>query len=51
VQLKNNLNNYGFPMLKIFISSRTTESSFDLMLEYAVKKIDGQILINYNQTI
>gem|GEM_PF-2958282 len=38
-------------MLKINISSRTTESRFGLILEHAVKKLDGQILINYNQTI
>ena len=38
-------------MLKIYFFSITTESRFDLILEYAAKKIDDQIFINYVQTI
>tara|TARA_B100001996_G_scaffold184022_1_gene140699 strand:+ start:473 stop:589 length:117 start_codon:yes stop_codon:yes gene_type:complete len=37
-------------MLKIYFFSKTTESRFDLIQEYAAKKIDYQIIINYGQT-
>ena len=37
-------------MLKIYFLFITTESRFDLILEYAAKKIDDQIFISYDQT-